>query len=138
LGAPNQELTDAIVDEAIDIAGIVKGAIKEVIVNPNYTTIGNYAFSGCDNLESINLAVDLTSIGNYAFSGCINLESINLPADLTSIGNSAFIDCSSLSSIDLPSGLTSIGNSAFGNCSSLSSIDLSTTGLTSIENGTFA
>lgn len=41
----------------------------------------------------------VTSIGDCAFSGCDNLTSVVIPDSLTSIGNSAFKYCSSLTSV---------------------------------------
>ena len=100
-------------------------------------TIGNYAFSGCSSLESIELPESLTSIEWSAFEGCSSLESIELPESLTRIGSHAFFGCSSLRSIELPESLTSIEWSAFSGCSSLESIELPES-LTSIGEGAFA
>ena len=35
------------------------------------TSIGNYAFDGCDGLTSITIPENVTSIGEHAFYGCI-------------------------------------------------------------------
>ena len=77
------------------------------------TTIGDYAFSSCKSLGSIDLPAGVTSIGAHAFEECTSLNSIDLPESLTSIGAHAFDCCSSLNSIDLPAGVTSIGDQAF-------------------------
>jgi hypothetical protein len=100
------------------------------------TSIGNFAFSGCISIQSIDLPTGVTSIGNYAFFSCTYLESINIPASITSIGDWAFEYCTSLQSIDIPAGVTSIGNGAFYECTSLKSIDIPG-GVTSIGNGAF-
>jgi len=39
------------------------------------------------------LSEEVTSIGNYAFFGCNGLTSITIPNSVTSIGNHAFYDC---------------------------------------------
>ena len=58
----------------------------------------------------------VTSIGEYAFGGCDSLSSIELPSGITSIGECAFWDCSSLSTINIPNSVTSIGEDAFWDC----------------------
>jgi hypothetical protein len=89
------------------------------------TSIGNFAFHGCNSLTSIELPAGITSIGNYAFQSCISLASIELPASLTStsIGNYAFRYCSALTTVSLPSA-TSIGADAFSNCAALTTVSL--------------
>ncbi len=47
----------------------------------------------------------VTSIGNYAFSDCNALESITIPSAVTSIGSSAFHSCETLSSVTFESRL---------------------------------
>ena len=41
-------------------------------------------------IKSVNIKSGVTSIGNYAFDYCENLESITFPGSVTSIGTSAF------------------------------------------------
>ena len=64
----------------------------------------------------------VTSIGDYAFSWCESLTSVQIPEGVTSIGNGAFYDCKSLTSVQIPEGVTSIGDDAFRCCESLTSI----------------
>ena len=44
----------------------------------------------------MTLPSSVTSIGNYAFAECDDLEYITLPPSVTSIGNDAFISCPNL------------------------------------------
>ncbi len=114
-----------------------RGDYSGDILIPNFvTSIGKGAFSGCNNLSSIDIPNSVTSIGAGAFGGCSSLSSIDIPDSVTSIGDYTFNGCSSLSSIDIPDGVTSIGASAFKSCSSLSSINIPD-GVNSIGNGAF-
>ena len=90
------------------IAGCMTTVIPEIV-----TSIGDYAFSGCSGLTSINIPESVTSIEYYAFSGCTGLTSITIPESVTSIGSRAFSGCSGLTSINIPESVTSIGTSAF-------------------------
>ena len=50
--------------------------------------IGNWAFSLCKSLTSINISNSVTTIGEYAFSDCHSLTSITIPSSVvTIIGN---------------------------------------------------
>ena len=77
------------------------------------TTIGWYAFSGCDSLTCVNIPSSVTSIENGAFFGCDKLASITIPDGVTSIGDDAFNSCNSLASITIPDSVTSIGYYVF-------------------------
>ena len=85
-------------------------------------SIGDYAFSRCRSLETLNLPDGVKSIGDYAFFGCESLETLNLPAGLSSIGDYAFFGCRSLETLNLPDGVKSIGDSAFSFCYSLAAL----------------
>lgn len=65
------------------------------------TSIGDYAFSGCDELTSVTIGKDVTSIGNMAFYDCIRLKSVTIPDSVTSIGSGAFAHCRELTSVTI-------------------------------------
>jgi hypothetical protein len=92
-------------------------------INTNsVSSIEQYAFSGCSDLESVAFGNDLSSIGNYAFYECTNLTSITFGGGLSTIGESAFRFCSHLSSIILPNSVMTIARYAFADCSALASV----------------
>jgi hypothetical protein len=88
------------------------------------TSIGNQAFSSCENLTSITIPSGVTSIGVLSFSGCSGLTSIIIPPSVASIGVSAFVFCDRLTSITISEGVTSIEAGAFIGCRSLTSVTI--------------
>lgn len=82
------------------------------------TTIGEYAFRGCDKLafsEENPLSLpNLESLGQYAFSGCERLGYVELGGTLTEIPQYAF-NYAGLRDIEIPASVTSIGDYAFAN-----------------------
>ena len=98
---------------------------------PAVTTIGNYAFSAC---PVAIVSLPATSIGQYAFSNCFELEEVNLPS-VTSIGNYAFQNCNVLEKVTLPATFTTLNEGVFYYCWKLNDIDL--TKFTNIGNYAF-
>lgn len=86
----------------------------DVTIPDSVERIGNWTFYLYTSLETVQLPAGLKSIGDYAFSNCIGLQSVDLSgcAGLTSIGDWAFEGCP-LTSVQLPEGLKSIGERAF-------------------------
>ncbi len=67
-----------------------------VVIPSTVIAINEYAFYNDSTIRAIIFDTTNTSlsvIGEYAFDGCYNLETIVLPAALTSIGNGAFDGC---------------------------------------------
>ena len=112
------------------------GQDKTYIIPPSVRHIGEDAFSGCRNLESITISSATITIGASAFSSCTELKSIIIPNSVTSIGNYAFNSCDSLTSIIIPDSVGSVGRGTFSNCANLKEIELSKS-ISSIEDSTF-
>ena len=96
--------------------------ITKIVIESGATSIGNYAFSGCNSVTKATIAEGVTSIGYNGFSNCFTMTEINLPNSLVTIGESAFEDCGALLSIHIPDAVTGIGESAFESCSDLASV----------------
>lgn len=92
-------------------------AVTSVSMPESITSIGQYAFSGCQNLETVALPESLTALGSNAFSSCKSLRAVKIPSGVTAIPDFCFFGCSSLNSVTIPEGVTAIGSSAFGSCS---------------------
>lgn len=105
--------------------------IETIQIDDGITSIGNYAFSGCNKVTSIELPASITSIGQYAFSNCSALENINIPTGVTAINAYSFNNCKALNIERLPEGVTSIGEYAFSDCESIATLALPET-ITSI------
>lgn len=80
-------------------------------------TVGtaDYAFSGCENIESVILTDSVKYIGNYLFDGCSGLKNINFPREIISFGNGVFYECTGLASVNLPIGINSLNGIFTGN-----------------------
>lgn len=97
--------------------------LESVTLSKNLTQIGYSAFEGCSELKSISLPDTTTAIGSRCFSSCIGLKSVKLGAGLTTIGTGAFRD-SGITSIKIPTKVNSIGKYAFKDCESLKKISV--------------
>jgi hypothetical protein len=77
------------------------------------TTVSNFAFYRCYQVENINMYNTVTSIGERAFSFCWNLRSVRFSDNLETIGALAFSHCDDLTELRLPKSIKSIGTDAF-------------------------
>ena len=114
-------------DDFVIENGVLKkyrGSDTHVTIPDGVTSIGIWAFYGCESLFSVSIPDSVTSIGGGAFEDCSSLTSVSIPDGVTSIGGGTFEDCSSLSSVSIPDSVTSIGNSAFENCTNLTSVSV--------------
>ena len=63
------------------------------------TSLGDYPFYDCDNLDWLILSPNLKQIEGSAFAYCSRLTKITIPASVTSIDNEAFYGCSALTEL---------------------------------------
>ncbi len=133
-------LLNAAGDTLLLVAPGHKGAFD--LTDKKVTTIGTGAFSGNENITSVNMP-QVTVLGSYAFAGCKQLSEIKL-GTLSQISHSAFRDTaitsapsfagvqtigayafagSAIETLEIPDGMT-IGESAFRECQSLAKITI--------------
>lgn len=89
--------------------------------------IGDYAFTSCHCLETVEIADSVTKIGDYAFYDCYNLNEVILPAELTELGESAFSYYRfsvPIKSITIPDKLTEIKKETFYGCNNLETVTI--------------
>lgn len=84
-----------------DVIGIADNAfrgaeITRVVVPSTVRAVGLHAFSGCDTLESVEIAEGVEEIGGYAFADCPKLCIVKLPDSIKEIGSGAFNSCPEL------------------------------------------
>lgn len=109
--------------------------IKTVVIAAGITSIGSYAFKGC-NLTTISIPDSVSYIGLCAFEGCDNLKHVTIPDGVTELYKWTFEGCSSLTSISIPASVTAIYDYAFKGCSSLLNVSIPDH-VGRIEQGTF-
>lgn len=98
--------------------------IRSVEIGSGVTSVGGYAFQGCESLETVTLPESIQSIGPCAFFYCSQLQGVAVPAGVTEIPYRAFYGCSGLTSLTLPDTVTVIGMGAFDGCKSLTALEL--------------
>ena len=110
--------------------------IKSVIIMDDITSIGNSAFSGCQNLRRVKVSSGLTRIGESAFRFCLSLENIEIPTTVTELGAEIFRGCGNLHDVKIPSGITKIQYGTFRDCNSLEYMEIPSN-VVNIGNGAF-
>ena len=114
------------------INGVEMG--NQLALPSGITSIGKWAFYGCNCLNSVTIPNSVTDIGICAFSGCHNLASISVDSSNTTLdsrdncnaiinskANELIVGC--MSTV-IPSSVESIGAYAFRDCSGLQSITI--------------
>ena len=98
--------------------------IHSVTIPQSVTSIGDYAFSRCEKMDSLTINDATTSIGSWAFDECYKLTTLSLGKNITTIGKYAFLECHKLDNVTIPPSVTSIGKSAFYRCYALTTLSL--------------
>ncbi len=85
--------------------------------------IGQSAFKGCNNLESIIIPANVTTIGLFAFSDCANLKSVTFEENckLTTL-EMLFDDGTGINEFTIPKSVTTLGDMAFYNVTALETV----------------
>ncbi|MBO4602674.1 MAG: leucine-rich repeat domain-containing protein, partial [Salinivirgaceae bacterium] len=76
------------------------------------TSIGSFAFSNCQTIQSVIVGNTVTSIGQGAFANCHNIRELEISNSVETIGNKAFYGCHKLATVVVPRN-AQIGESTF-------------------------
>lgn len=88
--------------------------ISGMVSIPNSVTfMGDHAFAGCVNIDSLKIGNGLDSIPPHSFEYCRSLRSIIIPNNIVYIGESAFQHCVSVSELKLGDAVSTIATGAF-------------------------
>ena len=124
--------------------------IKDLIIPDGVTTIGNYAFSGCNDLISVKIPNSVTTKGESAFLQCNGLTKVEI-SDLASwckinfsgttsnplwYAEHLYLNGVEIKDLVIPDGITSINDYAFSGCSGWTSVTIPNS-VTSIGYGAF-
>ncbi len=97
--------------ERIDTRAFNKNsALSEVYMPGSVNTVGNYVFSGCVNLEKLELSPNLGNIPTGFANACPSLKEVVIKEGTSEIGRAAFTN---VQKITIPESVTYIQNSAF-------------------------
>ena len=135
-----EEVTNLIIPD--NVREISSGAFYKCsgissVTMANVETIGEAAFSGCNNLVNVKTSDVLSKIGEQAFYGCNSLDGMSFPHKISIIDRYTFFGCSSINVISIPSTITSIGQYAFYGCNGLKKIKMASS-ITAIGYRAFA
>lgn len=107
---------------------------QDLRIDKDIYHVGNFAFAGMHQIETVIFPEGLKSIGAYAFANVEDLTNISLPDSITKLGEGSFFLCdietlklsvnleeipascfqyNDLEKIEIPSSVKSIGDSAF-------------------------
>ena len=98
--------------------------LNSLTINDAAISIGDWTFDECYKLTTLSLGEKIKTIGDYAFYDCRILNNVTIPQSVTSIGDHAFGSCYGMDSFTIKDATTSIGKYAFSDCQSLTTLSL--------------
>lgn len=93
--------------------------LRRVTMPDTVSVIGEDAFAGCSELESVTFGKGLRLLDKGCFRDCVVLDSVTLPAKVEEIGRDAFARCCALEQVELTSPVKVIRDGAFSLCDAL-------------------
>ena len=95
-------------------------ALKALDIPSSVTEIGNYAFYGSSNIESLTYNTD--AIGDK-FKNHKSLKTVHIGNNVTNIADWAFSNCSKLEEVTFSASVKTVGSNAFASCTNLRKVE---------------
>lgn len=118
----------------IDDTAFARADFTKVILPDTLTTIGNFSFSSCSDLQSITIPASVTAIGTAPFSSCVKLTDLTVSGQnpnymeeggiVYSKDKTTLVVCPAASSVTVPATVTRIEDYAFYYNSNLKKVSL--------------
>lgn len=110
-------------EKQIPSKAFINSNIEQIIFPETIETIGEWAFSECDNLKKISLPEEITEVSRGLFYGS-GINEVIFPKTIKRIGACAFAYCKDLKSMTLPDGLTETEKAVFEGCRNIEKVIL--------------
>ena len=98
------------------ITGVIDPTITSVTIPPQVTAIKSYAFSGCNNIATVNFNADSCTYMGDRPTSCTTL---NIGTNVKMLPDNAFSGCTGLTSVMVPDNVVSVGIGVFSGCTGL-------------------
>ena len=119
-----------------NIKSIFGANIQKCILGNSVTSIGEYAFYGCNTLVSVSIPNSVIEVGTDAFRGCSNLSEVHIsdiaawctihfPNGTTNplyYAHNLYLGEELLTNLIIPDNVSSVSAEAFAYCNSLTSV----------------
>jgi len=103
-----------------DAANNYYSSVDGILYNKDKSTLLVYPAGKPETTYTISTSVD--TIGDMAFSDCQNLYSITIPTSVVYITGHAFTQCNSLTSMYIPASVTFFNNNPFYDCAGMTAV----------------
>ena len=104
-------------NHSVFMSSLTSHPLTNLTIGNSVQHIPDYAFRGCNQIQSLDIPASVTTVGDHAFYGCTSLETLTIGVD--TIGEYAFYGCTSLEELTLGEGVAFIGSYAFCDCTNL-------------------
>lgn len=74
------------------LIAVAPAGLKSFVIPNGVTSISDYTFAVCHDIEEIIIPDGVTTIGNRVFVNCSNLREVTIPESVTTIGEGCFIN----------------------------------------------